>query len=85
MEMRIPTDKDCFNNFIIQNWKSFGDSVNNGIQKDVMCSFRKRTDVKQKTEDPKAQFISGLSQAVFGRDLTIILIKYQYTCQVSVY
>ena len=72
MEMRIPTEKDCFNNFIIQNWKTFGDSVNTGIQKDVMCSFRKRTDVKQKTEDPKAQFISGLSQAVFGQTVNPI-------------
>ena len=57
MEMRIPTDKDCFNNFIVQNWKTFGDSVKNGFQKNIMCSFRKRTDEKQKTEDPKAQYI----------------------------
>ena len=55
--MRIPTDTDCFRNFIMQNWKTFGDSVNNGIQKKIMCSFRKRTEVKQKTEDPKAQYI----------------------------
>ena len=67
MEMRIPTDKYCFNNFIIQNWKTFGDSVNKGIQKDVMCSFRKRTDVKQKTEDPKAQYISGLISISSGQ------------------
>ena len=57
MEMRIPTDKECFQNFIIQNRKTFGDSFNNGFQKDIMCSFRKRTDVKQKTEDPKAQYL----------------------------
>ena len=64
MEMRIPTDKECFQNFIIQNWKTFGSSVNKGMQKDVMCSFQKRTEVKLKTEDPKAQYLSDSNSSI---------------------
>ena len=64
MEMRIPTDKDCFKNFIMENWKTFGGSVNKGIQKDVMCSFQKRTEVKLKTEDPKAHYISDSNSSI---------------------
>ena len=58
MEMRIEDDEMCLNNRKqLEKWYSFGKSeigFQNGIQRDVMCSFRKSTFSSQ--EDPKAQY-----------------------------
>ena len=57
MEMRIENDKVCLNDLVLENWSNFAKSENgfqNGIQRDVMCSFRKRAETNP--EDPKAQY-----------------------------
>ena len=57
MEMRIENDKVCLNDLVLENWSDLGKSkigFQNGIQRDVMCSFRKR--VETNPEDPKAQY-----------------------------
>ena len=58
MEMRIEDDEVCLNDRRqLEKWYDFGKSeigFQNGIQRDVMCSFRKSTFSNQ--EDPKAQY-----------------------------
>ena len=58
MEMRIEDDKVCLNDRKqLEKWYDFRKSeigFQNGIQRDVMCSFRKRAETNP--EDPKAQY-----------------------------
>ena len=59
MEMRIEDDKVCLNDRKqLEKWYDFRKSeigFQNGIQRDVMCSFRKNTHWSWQ-EDPKAQY-----------------------------
>jgi hypothetical protein len=50
MEMTFLQNTECYNNQIIKNWEYFGYSIYGGIQKDLMCSFRK--EVLKKPENP---------------------------------
>ena len=58
MEMRMEDDEMCLNDRKqLEKWYSFGKSeigFQNGIQRDVMCSYRKNTISNR--EDPKAQY-----------------------------
>ena len=62
MEMRIEDDEVCLNNLVLGNFYKSGKSQ---IQRDVMCSFRKRA--KANPEDPEAQYKISQYGAVHKR------------------
>ena len=66
MEMRIEEDKVCLNDLVLENFYKSGKSQ---IQRDVMCSFRKR--VKANPEDPEAQYKISQYGAVHKRLLQL--------------
>ena len=51
MEMKIEDDEVCLKDLVLENFYKSGKSQ---IQRNVMCSFRKRAEANQ--EDPKAQY-----------------------------
>ena len=62
MEMRIEEDKVCLNDLVLENFYKSGKSQ---IQRDVMCSFRKRAEANP--EDPEAQYKISQYGAVHKR------------------